>query len=168
MADCGCRVYPVGRLDMDSEGLLLMTNDGALAHRLMHPSGGVTKRYRVTVTGYRADAKRQLQAPIEIDGRWTSPAQVREIWQRGEKTGLEFLLHDGRNRQIRRLCEAAGLTVTRLIRVQEGPLLLGELPPGKWRLLTPTELNALQRELRQPFSNSQAVKSSCKISSKKL
>ena len=93
---------------------------------------------------------------------------MRELWQRGEKTGLEFLLHDGRNRQIRRLCEAAGLTVTRLIRVQEGPLLLGELPPGKWRILTPAELNALERELRQPFSNSQAVKSSCKIPSKKL
>lgn len=151
VADCGVRVYPVGRLDMDSEGLLLMTNDGALANRLMHPSGGVRKRYLVSVTGYYPGAERQLQAPIQIDGRLTTPAEVRLLWQRGNKTGLEFLLHDGRNRQIRRLCEAAGLTVTRLCRVQEGPLMLGDLPSGKWRPLRRDELERLEQALGWSF-----------------
>lgn len=147
VADCGTRVYPVGRLDLDSEGLLLLTNDGALAEKLMHPRGGVVKRYRVLVTGFQPGMEAELAAPIEIDGRLTRPAQVRVLGVKGEQTELEFCLRDGRNRQIRRLCQRSGLQVRRLRRVQEGPLKLGTLPPGRWRDLTREELRALEREL---------------------
>lgn len=151
VSGCGVRVYPVGRLDMDSEGLLLLTNDGALADRLMHPRGGVTKRYRVTVTGFVPGLEADLAAPIEIDGRLTHPAEVEVLRHRGEKTELAFCLHDGRNRQIRRLCARAGLQVQRLQRVQEGPLKLGSLPRGQWRDLTRAELRALEQALSWKF-----------------
>ena len=148
---CGDRVYPVGRLDLDPEGLLLLTNDGALAEKLMHPRGGVVKRYRVLVTGFQPGMEAELAAPIEIDGRLTRPAQVRVLGVKGEQTELEFCLRDGRNRQIRRLCQRSGLQVRRLRRVQEGPLKLGTLPPGRWRDLTREELRALERELGWNF-----------------
>lgn len=151
VADCGVRVYPVGRLDMDSEGLLLLTNDGALADRLMHPRSGVTKRYRVTVRGFQPGMEQALAAPIEIDGRLTHPAKVRVLERREDETQLEFTLFDGRNRQIRRLCQRTGLSVLRLVRVQEGPLFLGRLPQGRWRDLTREELTALEQALAWKF-----------------
>lgn len=148
VADCGARVYPVGRLDLYSEGLLLMTNDGELANRLTHPRHAIEKTYLVWVSAYRAGCERTLAQPIEIDGRKTTPAKVRLLKQDGEIALLEFVLHEGRNRQIRRLCEAAGVRVTRLCRVAEGPLRLGKLPVGKWRPLTEQELEALFAEIR--------------------
>lgn len=144
--DCGQRVYPVGRLDMYSEGLLLMTNDGAFANRMMHPSGTVKKIYHVWVSGFYEGAVEKLQGSIEIDGRKTIPAKVRVLKQDEQIAMLEILLQEGRNRQIRRLCEAAGVTVTRLKRVQEGELRLGNLPVGKWRELTAEEIRCLDVE----------------------
>lgn len=151
VADCGQRVYPVGRLDLNSEGLLLMTNDGALANRLMHPRGGIEKRYFVTVRGFQGPELEALAKPIEIDGRLTHPARVRLLRSQADGALLEFILFDGRNRQIRRLCEREGLTVLRLVRVQEGPLSLGSLPRGAWRPLSEKELQALEQALNWKF-----------------
>ena len=125
-----------------------MTNDGELANRLTHPRHAIEKTYLVWVSAYRAGCERTLAQPIEIDGRKTTPAKVRLLKQDGEIALLEFVLHEGRNRQIRRLCEAAGVRVTRLCRVAEGPLRLGKLPVGKWRPLTEQELEALFAEIR--------------------
>lgn len=141
--DCGARVYPIGRLDLNSEGLLLMTNDGALANRLMHPRAGFTKTYLVWVTGYRDGVDAALREPIEIDGRATAPAQVRLVRRQEDRALLEFVICEGRNRQIRRLCERAEVRVTRLLRVAEGSLKLGQLAPGTWRKLTDEELESL-------------------------
>ncbi len=146
VADCGQRVYPVGRLDLASEGLLLLTNDGDLANTLTHPKGEVQKVYHVWLRGFREDSLQLLQRSIVIDGRNSIPAKVRVLSQKDGTTLAEFTLYEGRNRQIRRLCEAAGLTVTRLKRVQEGSLQLGELPVGKWRRLTDDELSRLIKE----------------------
>jgi len=143
VADCGQRVYPVGRLDLFSEGLLLMTNDGELANRLMHPKGEIKKVYHVWLSRYYAGAEKKLSDSIEIDGRKTRPAEVKLLHQKGETAMLEVTLSEGRNRQIRRLCEHAGITVTRLKRVQEGALTLGDLPVGKWRQLTADEIGQL-------------------------
>lgn len=145
VADCGARVYPIGRLDMNSEGLLLMTNDGTLANRLMHPSHETEKTYLVWLSGYYEGCEEKLAQPIEIDGRRTSPADVRLLHREGQIALLEFTLHEGRNRQIRRLCEAAEVRVTRLRRVAEGSVRLGELPAGKWRALTEDEVESLYR-----------------------
>lgn len=141
------RVYPVGRLDCDSEGLLLLTNDGELANALMHPKKQIDKTYLVWVGAYALGKERSLSEPIEIDGRRTSPAGVRLVHTKDETALLCMTIHEGRNRQIRRLCARAGLTVTRLRRVQEGPLQLGELKAGQTRPLTAQELEALRREL---------------------
>lgn len=143
VADCGERVYPVGRLDQYSEGLLLMTNDGAFAARLTHPRHEIEKVYLVRVSRYTPGAETALTQPIVIDGRETQPAAVRLLRREGQNALLEVTLHEGRNRQIRRLCAAAGLTVTRLRRVREGALSLGDLPAGKWRRLTEAEIAAL-------------------------
>ena len=145
--DCGQRVYPVGRLDLYSEGLLLMTNDGTLANGLMHPKKGISKVYHVWVSDYYAEALKKLTEPIVIDGRSTTPAQVRLLREENGIAMLEVTLHEGRNRQIRRLCEAAQLTVTRLKRVQEGSIRLGDLPVGKWRVLTDEEFASLLQEI---------------------
>ena len=144
VADCPVRVYPIGRLDQYSEGLLLFTNDGELANRLSHPSAETEKTYLVWVSGYTAGAEEQLAEPIAIDGRMTAPAQVRLRSAEGSLALLELTLHEGRNRQIRRLCERAGLTVTRLKRIREGAISLGDLPVGKWRYLTEAELASLE------------------------
>ena len=144
--DCGTRVYPVGRLDMDSEGLLLFTNDGELANRLMHPRGEVNKVYRVWVTGWKAESLGLLQRPIELDGYRIRQPQVRLLKEGEEKTEVEVTIHEGRNRQVRRMCEAAGLRVTRLKRVAEGKLSLGSLKSGCWRYLTDREIAALQTQ----------------------
>ena len=146
LVSCGCRVYPVGRLDYQSEGLLLLTNDGDLANRLMHPRGCIKKVYEVTVRGANADTQALLSRPIVLDGRPIARPLVRKLRESGEKTTFEITIHEGRNRQIRRMCEAAGVTVARLCRVREGSLSLGDLAVGKWRCLTAQELAALYEE----------------------
>lgn len=143
VADCGVRVYPVGRLDMDSEGLLLFTNDGDFANQLMHPKQEVEKMYQVWVTGYRTGSETALSKPITLDGYTIRPPKVKLLWSDGEKAKFLVTIHEGRNRQVRRMCEAAGLHCTRLRRVKEGSLELGELPLGKWRYLTEKEVNSL-------------------------
>ena len=144
VADCGVRVYPVGRLDMDSEGLLLLTNDGDFANKLMHPKHEVKKTYEVTVRGYHPAAPALLRRPIELDGYPIRESQVKLVRAEGEKAKLLVTIHEGRNRQVRRMCEAAGMTVTRLRRIQEGNLHLGNLPLGKWRNLTEDEVAGLK------------------------
>ena len=146
VADCGQRVYPVGRLDLSSEGLLLLTNDGELANKLTYPKGEVKKVYHVWLRGFGSDSLELLQRSIMIDGRNSIPARVKVLSQDNGTTLTEFTLFEGRNRQIRRLCEAAGITVTRLKRVQEGALKLGDLSVGKWRLLTDDELAGLTND----------------------
>ena len=141
---CGTRVYPVGRLDLDSEGLLLFTNDGALTHALLHPSHQVDKTYIVTVTGAAENSARQLSAVDRLDGQPIVPAQVDELYRRGDRAEYRIVIHQGKKRQIRRMCAAVGLTVTRLCRVAEGDIALGDLPPGKWRYLTAEELQSIK------------------------
>ena len=141
---CGTRVYPVGRLDRDSEGLLLFTNDGALAQHLLHPSHQVDKVYEVTVTGGLTGAASRLAAVDELDGEAIVPAQVRELSRTGEKAVLEVIIHQGKKRQIRRMCARVGLEVARLKRVAEDGLTLGDLPCGHWRYLTGEELDIIK------------------------
>lgn len=142
--ELGTRLYPVGRLDLYSEGLLLMTNDGDFANRLMHPSHQVDKCYHTWVKGEDMGwAVELLRCPMEIDGYVTSPAQVDILELKGEEALLGITIHEGRNRQVRKMCEAAGLKVTRLMRVSEGGVELGTLKSGRWRRLTEEELNML-------------------------
>ena len=146
VSDCGQRVYPVGRLDMDSEGLLLLTNDGEFANHLMHPKHQVNKTYRVQVTGYSTDAMHRLQEPIELDGYLIAKPDVKLLKQDSgnlQRAELLITIHEGRNRQVRRMCQIAGMRVTRLVRIQEGTLCLGNLPKGKWRYLTDNEVEML-------------------------
>ena len=145
VADCGVRVYPVGRLDMDSEGLLLFTNDGEFANRLMHPKHEVKKTYDVWVTGYSSGAEEQLKMPIELDGYLIKAPLVKLLSTENDKARLRVTIHEGRNRQVRRMCDAAGMQVTRLKRIREGKLSLGELPLGKWRYLTAYEVGQLEK-----------------------
>lgn len=144
VADCGVRVYPVGRLDMDSEGLLLFTNDGAFANALMHPKHEVKKTYEVWVTRYAPGAEVRLARPITLDGYTIRPPKVKLIRAEGTKAKFQVTIHEGRNRQVRRMCEAAGMYCTRLRRIKEGSLSLGSLPLGKWRYLTESEVNSLR------------------------
>jgi len=144
--DCGQRVYPVGRLDMDSEGLLLFTNDGAFANRLMHPKHEVNKTYKVTVKGYTEAALQHLKMPVELDGyriRKPEVSVVRKPEHSGAKAQLLVTIHEGRNRQVRRMCALAGMEVVRLVRISEGGLCLGDLPLGKWRYLRDEEVEQL-------------------------
>ena len=143
--DCGQRVYPIGRLDMDSEGLLLFTNDGAFANRLMHPKHEVEKAYLVQVSGYTPERFQQLARPITLDGYRIEPPVLRLLAVKGDKFNFEIIIHEGRNRQIRRMCEAAGMQVLRLRRIREGAVTLGNLPLGKWRHLTREEVKELAR-----------------------
>ena len=139
VADCGVRVYPVGRLDMDSEGLLLFTNDGDFANKLMHPKHEVQKAYLAWVQNFSEESVARLKQPISLDGYTIRAPKVRVV-----KPGMmEITIHEGRNRQVRRMCEAAGMQVTRLKRVREGKLALGDLPLGKWRYLTEEEVKNL-------------------------
>ena len=144
VADCGIRVYPVGRLDMDSEGLLLFTNDGAFANALTHPKQEVEKVYEVWVSGYYPGGEEKMSRPIVLDGYRIRPPKVTLLSVREAKAKLRVTIHEGRNRQIRRMCEAAGMRCTRLKRIQEGNLLLGDLPSGHWRYLTPEEIAELK------------------------
>lgn len=143
-AGVGVRVYPVGRLDLDSEGLLLLTNDGDLTAHLLHPSHEVSKTYHVQVYGPVRGAAERLAAIRDLRGEPIRPAQVRCLWE-GEKTAeLEITIHEGKNRQIRRMCARCDLGVKRLRRVREHTLELGDLPPGKWRYLTENEIRELK------------------------
>ncbi len=147
VADCGVRVYPVGRLDMDSQGLLLLTNDGALAHRLAHPSHGMEKEYRVTVSGRLEGCAERLSALRKLeDGSPIAPARVAVLLREPGRWVLSVTIRQGLNRQVRRMCAMAGLRVHRLERVREGPLTLGDLPPGCWRPLTAAEVSALSAQ----------------------
>jgi 23S rRNA pseudouridine2605 synthase len=143
LIDCGTRVYPVGRLDMDSEGLLLLTNDGAFANRLMHPRHEVKKCYEVWVKDFHPASTALLARPIELDGVSIRKPEIKLLWEEAGKAKYLVTIHEGRNRQVRRMCEAAGMTVTRLKRTAEGPLQLGDLPVGQWRYLTEKEITEL-------------------------
>ena len=144
VADCAQRVYPVGRLDMDSEGLLLFTNDGEFANNLMHPKHEVEKTYRVTVLEYETEKLEKLKLPVVLDGYQIKPPKVTMESVRGNKASILVTIHEGRNRQVRRMCAIAGLTVMRLERISEGKLSLGNLPKGKWRYLTKDEVEVLK------------------------
>ena len=146
VADCGVRVYPVGRLDLESEGLLLFTNDGAWAQRILHPSHEVEKTYEVTVAGEVEDAAARLAALRSLDGEPIAPARVRMLRKGKETAELSITIHEGKNRQIRRMCAAVGLHVKRLRRVREHTLSLGALPEGSWRELTADEVRAFEEE----------------------
>lgn len=144
-ADVGVRVYPVGRLDMESEGLLIMTDDGDFANRLMHPSHNVEKVYEVRVKGKDPhEAVQALRAVSEIDGKPIATAKVSMKSHDGDCALISVTIHEGRNRQVRKMCEQAGLTVLRLKRVAEGNLRLNGLPAGKWRTLRQEEIDNLQ------------------------
>ncbi len=138
------RVYPVGRLDLNSEGLLLLTDDGEFANVLTHPSHKIPKGYRVTTHDPVGDAEiLALSEGVEIDGRKTLPAEVRVVAEEEHRTVLLITIVEGRNRQIRKMCEAVGLSVARLKRVSVGPLRLGMLKPGEYRRLTKDEVDML-------------------------
>lgn len=141
VADCGARVWPVGRLDLDSEGLLLLTDDGDLTNKLIHPRHEVEKEYLVWVQGdVTPEAIKRLSAPMTLDGQRLRPARVE---RKGEQS-LSITIHEGKNRQVRRMCASVGLTVTRLKRIREGFLRLDDLPLGKWRTLTEEEVRRLK------------------------
>ena len=144
--DCGQRVYPVGRLDLDSEGLLLMTNDGELMQHLLHPSHEVSKTYHVSVYGPVSGAAERLSAITDLEGEPIRPARVETLRRTARTAELSVTIHEGKNRQIRRMCAACGLTVKRLCRVREHTLELGDLPAGAWRYLTPDEVLALKED----------------------
>lgn len=137
------RVYPIGRLDKDSEGMLLFTNDGDFAHRLLHPSHQVDKVYLVTVRGDIRGAAERLMAITELDGEPIAPAQARELSRREGQALLRVTIHQGKNRQIRRMCAGLGLHVEKLQRVEEDGLRLDDLPIGKWRYLTAQEIQRI-------------------------
>lgn len=145
VADCNERVFPVGRLDMDSEGLLIFTNDGAFANLLMHPKHTVEKEYEVWVDGYKTGDDEKLSRPIMLDGYLIAPPQVECMRNNDGKAMLRVIIHEGRNRQIRRMCAQAGLKVTRLKRIREGSLNLGNLSVGKWRFLSLEEVEKLRK-----------------------
>ncbi len=146
VSDIKARIYPVGRLDKDSEGLLLLTNDGAFANAISHPGHNFAKVYRVTVRPEINDEILfNLRNGIEIDGRKTAPCDVNVITEEPGRVVLEFILREGRNRQIRKMCEAVNLQVARLKRISVGSLKLGMLPQGKWRELTDNEVKKLLR-----------------------
>lgn len=145
------RVFPVGRLDMDTEGLLLLTNDGELAHRLTHPSFGVEKEYLAHVEGSPSRASlRRLREGVELEDGVTAPARVAAV----EPSLLRITIHEGRNRQVRRMCEAIGHPVLRLVRTRIGPLADSRLGPGEHRPLTLSELRALEKVVSNPAAAS--------------
>ena len=143
----GARVYPVGRLDIDSDGLLLLTNDGALTNKLTHPRHKIPKIYNVTVKGEVTEgALTLLSSPLVIDGYKIQPVEVEIIKKEPSQTILKMTLYEGRNRQIRKMCALADLKITRLTRVALGNIALGSLEVGKWRFLTQSETDYLLRE----------------------
>lgn len=145
LVDLPQRVYPVGRLDMDSEGLLLLTNDGEFANKVMHPSTEVDKIYQVWVKGFSENGLSVLKQPMQIDGYTIRKPGVKVLGVKEDGAHLEITIHEGRNRQVRRMCQHAGMNVTRLRRVGEGGLRLGKLEKGKWRYLTEEEIRSLMK-----------------------
>lgn len=145
VSDAGRRLYPVGRLDLNSEGLLIMTDDGEAANALMHPAHDVEKTYNVTVSGRvtprQISAMESLRA---VNGKPIRQARIKLLGSGETSSRLRFVIHEGRNRQVRRMCESVGLTVTRLVRVSEGELKLGRLPSGRWRELTRPEMEYIK------------------------
>lgn len=142
--DVGTRIYPVGRLDRDSEGLLLLTDDGEFANALTHPTHHVPKTYRVTIRPTITEEQiTALTTGIEIDGRMTMPSEVRVLEKKEGRVVLEIIIYEGRNRQIRKMCDALGLEVARLKRTQIGSVKLGMLKQGDWRNLTDEEVHKL-------------------------
>lgn len=143
------RVYPIGRLDKDSEGLLLMTNDGDFANLIMHPSHHVSKTYRVTVRPSISDEQlTMLSSGVMIDDRKTAPAVIHVLEKEPGRVVLQMTIHEGRNRQIRKMCEAVGLEVARLKRTSVGPVKLGMLQPGQWRELKPNEVGMIRNAVK--------------------
>lgn len=150
ISDIPQRVYPVGRLDVNSEGLLLLTNDGEFANRITHPSGEVSKTYRVTIRpSLNEEQAAALASGINLDGKMTKPARLNVLSEEPGRVVIELTIHEGRNRQIRRMVESLGLEVVRLKRISEGPVRLGMLRPGEYRDLTSQELEAIKRENRK-------------------
>jgi len=146
VADVEARVYPVGRLDYESEGLLLLTNDGELAHRLTHPRYEVPRLYQATVKGLPSPRDvEMLERGVALEDGITAPARVRVDRGYAKQTVMEIELREGRNRQVRRMCEAVGHPVLRLVRVALGPLVLGDIPTGAWRPLTKRELHLVRK-----------------------
>ncbi|MFH2041809.1 MAG: pseudouridine synthase [Acidobacteriota bacterium] len=142
------RVFPVGRLDFDSEGLLLFTDDGELAHRLMHPRYQIQKEYRVEVTGFpEKEALDRLKTGIVLDGKITAPAEVRLLRQEDRHSFLQIVIHEGRKREVRRMMEAVGHDVLSLKRTRFGSIRLGNLKPGEWRRLEPHEIASLKKSV---------------------
>ena len=143
---CKTRVYPVGRLDMDSEGLLLLTNDGEFANKLMHPKHEINKIYRTYVKAFSEEKLDRLSRPVVLDGYTIKKPDVKLIsFDEQGNALLEVVIHEGRNRQVRRMCDIAGMPVQRLVRIAEGDVKLGKLPLGKWRYLTDEEVESLTR-----------------------
>ena len=146
VADVGTRVYPVGRLDFDSEGLLLFTNDGELANKLTHPRYHKSKVYHVKLRGeVSAEKIAALSRPMEIDGYLTKPAHTTVVTRKEDFTMLAMELFEGRNRQIRKMCESLGLVILSLKRISIGEVKLGNLTPGKWRYLTRSQVESLKK-----------------------
>ncbi len=151
VSDVPARVYPVGRLDMYSQGLLILTDDGELCRALSHPSSGKTKLYRVTIPSFVSDDKlAELSSPMTItesNGKpyMLSACPIELIFRSGTETTIAMTLTEGRNRQIRRMCEQLGLKIKKLVRISEGGILLGDLPVGKWRYLTDYEIDILKK-----------------------
>mgnify|MGYP005975419545 FL=1 len=144
--DVGIRVYPIGRLDLESEGLLLFTNDGELANRLMHPKFHKPKLYHVKIRGaVSPEMIGALERPMEIDGYLTKPVRITVVSRREDATVLAMELFEGRNRQIRKMCESLGLTILSLKRISIGEVKLGNLAPGKWRYLTRAQVESLKK-----------------------
>lgn len=144
VSNVGERVYPVGRLDMYSEGLLILTNDGELTNRLTHPKGNMPKTYSVVIKGeISPEALQKLQSPMELDGYRLKPVKIRVLSVKNGATNTLFTLSEGRNRQIRKMCEVCSLTIMRLTRISIGKLKLGDLERGAWRELTSAEIDYL-------------------------
>ena len=154
VSDVGCRVYPVGRLDKVSEGMLILTNDGEFANYMMHPSHEVPKYYNVRIEGIPTDEQmEQLSSPLEIDGPPIRPVSVTVLEKDDTHVTLQMELYEGRNRQIRKMCEQVGLKIIRLKRIAIGDIPLGNLRLGKWRYLTPDELVKLMPDGKERFKN---------------
>ena len=167
VADAPQRVYPIGRLDKVSEGLLLFTNDGSFADTVMHPRNHISKTYRATVKpGVTEDQLLKLSSGVEIDGAATLPAAVHVITREPERAVIQITIFEGRNRQIRKMCEAVGLTVARLKRVSVGPLKLGMLKSGKWRELTASELTALRNSAQKAINRQKHGEAAAKAKKK--
>lgn len=149
LTERGLRLYPVGRLDAETTGLLLITNDGDLTFRLTHPRYGVEKEYRTLVRGHPSEAMLQrLRDGVEIEGELTAPARVEALGRQGGGTWLRVVIHEGRKRQVRLMAAAVGHPVIELQRVRFGPLQLGKLEAGKWRYLAQHEVHALRKAVK--------------------